>query len=392
MFRGYTSEGRAQLSVALARVSDTMRTSARANALIQTANFAFVQSDYPAMQPLAEEALSIWRELGEAGKRGLAFTLGRLGDMSAEKGDYDKAILFFQESLALYRELTDLSSTSFILLLLGWTLMRTGDLQQAQTYLEEALSLSRSSGDRRNLAYSFSSLGEVAIRRGLYDRAVSLLQQGLSLSREMGDKLIMGGVLGSLGWAALRQSEFLEMRSILRESLEIRLDLGDKGGIAWCLEKLAEAAYLEKQYEKSVEIFGAADALRAPLGSVIDHADQPEYQRIVSGLRFALGEDTFAALWAEGAAMQLEQVIDLALSEPEPSPVAPTEKERFGGLTAREREVATLIAQGKSNREIADAMTVGVKTIETYVTRILNKLGFDSRVQIATWAMEKGLK
>jgi len=67
-------------------------------------------------------------------------------------------------------------------------------------------------------------------------------------------------------------------------------------------------------------------------------------------------------------------------------------KEKFGGLTEREREVAALIAQGKSNREIAEAMTVGVKTVETYVTRILNKLGFDSRVQIATWAVKKGLK
>jgi predicted ATPase/DNA-binding CsgD family transcriptional regulator len=68
------------------------------------------------------------------------------------------------------------------------------------------------------------------------------------------------------------------------------------------------------------------------------------------------------------------------------------EKEKFSGLTTREREVAVLIAQGKSNREIAEAMTVGVKTIETYVTRILNKLNFASRVQIATWAVDKGLK
>src|SRR5262249_24992033 len=67
------------------------------------------------------------------------------------------------------------------------------------------------------------------------------------------------------------------------------------------------------------------------------------------------------------------------------------EREMFGGLTARERAVTTLIAQGKSNREIAEAMTVGVKTVETYVTRILNKLDFDSRVQIATWTLEKGL-
>jgi predicted ATPase/DNA-binding CsgD family transcriptional regulator len=72
-------------------------------------------------------------------------------------------------------------------------------------------------------------------------------------------------------------------------------------------------------------------------------------------------------------------------------PALRLEKEKFGRLTRREREAAALIAQGKSNREIAESMTVGVKTAETYVTRILNKLGFNTRVQIATWAIEKGL-
>ncbi len=69
----------------------------------------------------------------------------------------------------------------------------------------------------------------------------------------------------------------------------------------------------------------------------------------------------------------------------------PATRENPFGLTAREMEVVALIAQGKSNRDIAKAMTVGEKTIETYVTRILNKLNFESRVQIAAWAIEKGL-
>ena len=57
----------------------------------------------------------------------------------------------------------------------------------------------------------------------------------------------------------------------------------------------------------------------------------------------------------------------------------------------REKEVALLIARSKSNCEIAEAMMVGVKIIETYITRILHKLGLDTRVQIARWAVEKGL-
>jgi non-specific serine/threonine protein kinase len=123
---------------------------------------------------------------------------------------------------------------------------------------------------------------------------------------------------------------------------------------------------------------------------VIDPADQTEYSRILAGLKSALGDDVFSALWAEGKTMSLNNAIEMGLSEPKVDS-APSKKEKFGGLTVREREVAALIAQGKSNREIAEAMTVRVKTIETYVTRILNKLGFDSRVQIATWAIEKGI-
>jgi DNA-binding NarL/FixJ family response regulator len=66
-------------------------------------------------------------------------------------------------------------------------------------------------------------------------------------------------------------------------------------------------------------------------------------------------------------------------------------KERFGGLTARERDVALRIAQGKSNRVIAQEMVVTDRTVEGYVGNILNKLVFSSRAQIAAWAVETGL-
>ena len=66
-------------------------------------------------------------------------------------------------------------------------------------------------------------------------------------------------------------------------------------------------------------------------------------------------------------------------------------KHTFGGLTEREREVVTLIAQSKSNREIADALVVSERTVETHVSNVLFKLGFTSRIQIAAWVIEKGL-
>lgn len=166
--------------------------------------------------------------------------------------------------------------------------------------------------------------------------------------------------------------------------------------MAWCLEKLAKINILYAQkksienFRRAVRLFGAAASLRTPVGSVIDQSDQPEYDRDLEVLRTALGMETFKKLWSEGETLPLEKIIDEAMAQSTKETLR-GEKENFGGLTARERDVAALIAEGKSNREIAEILTVGVKTVETYVTRILNKLDFTSRVQIATWALEKGL-
>jgi DNA-binding CsgD family transcriptional regulator len=78
-------------------------------------------------------------------------------------------------------------------------------------------------------------------------------------------------------------------------------------------------------------------------------------------------------------------------------PVRPTPTQRqavkaaFDGLTDREREIASLIAEGKSNREIAEALYLSKRTVDAHIGNILGKLGFASRTQIARWAVEKGL-
>ena len=78
---------------------------------------------------------------------------------------------------------------------------------------------------------------------------------------------------------------------------------------------------------------------------------------------------------------------------PHTRPLSPKQatKQAYGGLTAREREIAALIAQEKFNREIADVLVLSERTIETHVSNIMFKLGFTSRKQIATWAIERGL-
>src|SRR5581483_6520868 len=114
-------------------------------------------------------------------------------------------------------------------------------------------------------------------------------------------------------------------------------------------------------------------------------------------LREQLGAANFDAAWAEGQGMTPEQAIEYGLEatvtrerEAGQTPSRKRKKESEG-LTGRERQVAALIAQGESNREIAEELVVSERTVETHVANILNKLGFTSRAQVRKWARASGL-
>src|SRR5271157_791987 len=399
--RGYYSEGRAQLAAVLEKTKANARSDIHAKALYLAGGLAFVQTDYPATRALVEESLSIYRDLGASGRLGLANALIRLGDMWRQLGSYETAFSLLEEGLRYMRELNDLKGLVKALWQLGYYSISMKDYRQAEQYFTEALPLSRQKGDESDTTVILSGLGESALRQGNFGRAAAFEEESLMLRREIGEKWGIAVSLANFAWIALHQDDFGKAGTLLLESLAIRREIEDLGGMAWCLEKLAKINILYGQKKsrlqsmgnlrRATRLFGAAAALRAPVGSVIDQVDQPEYDRDLEVLRTALGKEAFSNLWIEGEAMPLEEVIDEVLAQSTQEPIR-SEKEKFGGLTGRERQVARLISQGKSNREIAKAMTVGAKTVETYVTRILNKLGFNSRVQIATWMIEKGFE
>jgi non-specific serine/threonine protein kinase len=335
--------------------------------------------------------------MGEAGQSGAADALENLAEVDAEEGQYAAARPRFEQALAINRDLGRILRVSHTLTMLGSLAMRTGNYEEAATRLEQAVAHCRALDDPSLIAQALAACGELAVRRGQYPRAVTLLQESLDIRRKLGEAWGTAITLGSLGWVALRQRNFSRMRELLGESLSMRLEIGDASGSAWCLERLAEAAMLEVEaaaaarrrdnFKHAARMFGTAATVRARLNAAMDEVDQPAHEGHLAALRASLGADDFSAEWAAGAAMPLVQAVDEALTEPTGSPA----KESLGGLTVRERQVAALIAQGLSNRKIAETMVVSVKTIETYVTRILSKLDFDSRVQIATWAVENGL-
>ncbi len=205
---GYPSEGTAHLITALAQAGAEAPIVVRAWALSHLPRVLFSMSDFPALRPYAEEALSIWRGLGQDGRAGLAETLSTLGDLAIEEGDYALAPVLLQEALAIYRELDDVRGIGVTLMLFGWAAMRTGDYTQAAAHLAEFLALAKQAGDSVYIAFALSGLGEVAVRQGHYEQAVALLEESLRLNRAAGYRWSVGTVLGTLGWVALLQHDY----------------------------------------------------------------------------------------------------------------------------------------------------------------------------------------
>ena len=312
-YRGFITEGRKRLRAVLDCQDADVVSLERGEVLDKAATLAYYQGDYDESHSLWAEGLQTYKKLGDGGKQGEAFALTGLANTATEGGNYESASRLFEQALVIMREIGDTSGTANTIRNLGWAAMRPGDYIKARERLEEALMLYRQLDDKNGIASCLSGLGEVAVRVGDYDQAKTYLEESLQLRNELKHKWGIGATLGTLGWMALRQEDYNQVRVYLGESLAVRREISDKGGIAWCLEKLAESAWLEKAPERSARLFAAAAAIRKSIDSVIDPADQPEYDRILQLLGEEMGEDAFQAAWEEGNSMALDSVIKLAL-------------------------------------------------------------------------------
>jgi non-specific serine/threonine protein kinase len=229
---------------------------------------------------------------------------------------------------------------------------------------------------------------------------MALFGRCLQLFRDVGDDWSLANSLANLGYVMLALGETAGAEDLYRQALHIRRRLGSVLGVAECLEGFA-GAFAERQPRRAARLLGAAEALREIAGAPLEAVEQGRYADLVARVRGQLREDVFASAWALGRSASMEEAIALALrSEPAPAekpapgeepapPSAPSDGTQI--LTRREREVAELIATGRSNREIAETLVVSVKTVETHVEHIFRKLGVQNRAEVAVWAAQHGL-
>jgi DNA-binding NarL/FixJ family response regulator len=145
-------------------------------------------------------------------------------------------------------------------------------------------------------------------------------------------------------------------------------------------------------------LLGAVDALRHTVSLRVNASQEAWHGQVVATVRAALGEQAFAAGWAKGRTMSLDQLVQETLAALEASPSAqgelpaPTRTPRSEELLSpREREVLQLVAEGLTNRQIAETLVISRSTVSFHVTSLLNKLGADTRGQAIALAARRGL-
>jgi predicted ATPase/DNA-binding CsgD family transcriptional regulator len=349
-----------------------------------------------------EQALQIAREIGW--RAGEAYVLLMLGVTLGSQGQYGQGLTLLQRSLALSQEIEHHEWLCTALRLLGVIELDLLALPTAQQHLGQALALANAMGSVLHADYTRPYLILLDIWQNEWGEAEYALQSQLP------PDLPMQKMTARLLWRAEAELALAQGDAHLALQISERLFVTAANAEDHPISAIPYLAYLRGRALTALQRWTEAEAT---FQVTLATAHVQETPRLLWRIQVALGqlyqvqgltseaEQAFA-----GACTVIDKIVatipDIALRDnflrqtqamlPQPPVVTPPPaKATDARLTRREREVAALVAAGKSNRAIAETLVIGERTVEGHVGNLLSKLGFSSRAQLAVWAMENGL-
>jgi predicted ATPase/DNA-binding SARP family transcriptional activator/DNA-binding CsgD family transcriptional regulator len=397
--RGYLSEGIRWLERVLAH-GDPPASPARVKVLEGMGWLTQAQGDYERAEATYEEMLELSRLLGD--KENIATAFNSLGMVAALRGDNELARTLLTENLEVLEELEEQGNPSapikrfHALNLLGVLAIREeGDYARGAALWEQSLALAREAGDTDRVGMMLSNLGYPALLQGDHERARQLSEEALDGARELGSVDFVPTASINLGLAALGLGEYERAQRSFQEALVMSQDMGRTHQLIEALEGMASLTGAIGKTTRAARLWGAAEAVRKVTGIALPPDEQGLHEPHLALTSSRLGDEAWQEALAEGRAMTLEESVEYALSEEEPDSsanplplVSPTEETTLN-LTRREREIAYLVAEGLTNRQIAHELSISERTAANHVAKILKKLGLSSRTQIASWAAQR---
>jgi non-specific serine/threonine protein kinase len=271
------------------------------------------------------------------------------------------------------------------LLRLGSVHQTQGDVDAAVEIYDEAMALLKSSSNRQLVDSIKNNVALMALESGNYRQARDILEECVADARNDGDAAELDFYLDSLAWAHLGLGDHQGATASWRETLSHSRSVLDNVSVVFNLYGLSSAASARGDDERALRLQAAATHLAGDRFSSSTWLPKLSQQWLGKS-RARLGPQKSQAAWNEGWSLTVEQATDYALSETEPEDVVASDR-----LSRRQREVATLVAAGLTNREIGERLFIAERSAEGHVERIRNKLGVRSRTEVATWAVEHGL-
>jgi tetratricopeptide (TPR) repeat protein/transcriptional regulator with XRE-family HTH domain len=297
--------------------------------------FLAVRGHWDQLAALLQAALAAAREAGD--RLGEADTLGALGVVQGEMGDYPAAAASHQRALALARRAGDRPAEAAALLGLGLVQQLTGDYPAAAASQQQSLALFRDLGDLDGQADALNCLGVVQHETGDYAAAAASQQQSLALCRDLGNLLGQAYALNDLGLVQQETGDYRAAAASHQQALTLFGDLGERLGQAQALNSLGElatrTANTGQARERHTQALAIARDLSAPLeearaleGLGQSHLHDASPGQAAAHLRQAL--TIYQRIGAPGArrVQQTFQNHQLASTTPQRQPAAHTSK------------------------------------------------------------------
>ena len=395
--RGTFAEGGEWLDSLLAIEAPAVPLGVQGAALVGRAQLALPSA--PALaESFAGAGLALCRAAGDEWWTAAALNL--LSDIALHTGRMAEAAAAADEALSIAQAAGDGWNEGYALGVRAVIAALAGRLREAEQLAKSSISIMRRIDQQWGVARALLGLGDLARLRSDPSGAHSRYLEALAILREIDARPDIARCLAGLARVAMDLGSIGQARQHLAESLRLSHSTGSRIGVARGLEAFAALAGAENRPELAVQLAAAAGALREAAGfPPLSGARAERYLAPARGL----GEPAIERLWAQGLAMGSDAAVALALGAAQAAAdgrdtvtLAAVGAYKVaaglpGTLTPRERQVAVLVASGRSNRAIADELVISPATAARHVANILAKLGFSSRAQIAAWATDKRL-
>ncbi|MGD0605271.1 MAG: tetratricopeptide repeat protein [Streptosporangiaceae bacterium] len=388
---------------------DEVSAQVRGRALACRAEIAFDLQEYDTLLRCAQESLELSRAHDDDVTVPTALRV--IGQAAARAGRLGDAISYMEEAITAAQTSGNDWESGLTLAARAAISVRQGKLKSAQRAYETALEVLRDN-NHWGVATVEYGMGTLARARGDDKVAARYFEDAMEIFAELDAWPEIARCQAGIGWIALAGGELDLAHDSMAESLRLNQMCGQRLGIARGLEAFAALAVARQQPEQAATLAGAACQLREAVSRLA--VIGPKIEQVLDFTRGQLGAAAADALFTGGREMTVEDAARYALAsrpqapvpaagEPEPpGQVGRPGQARPGAvsgprrdsvthrsaspLTPREHEIVLLIAQGLSNKEIADELVISPATAARHVANILAKLGFTSRTQVASWA------